>query len=215
MPTGLRFAGFSVVIYPADHIPAHVHVFGGGNSGLQNPIIVPLTGSAPENRRIHGQADEFAAATRRANERRATSRARRRHYDKRRGRIVVSLSNGLTFPPAIQRALRKPKRTTSRHRDQSSDSAFIFRSLTRTLPARPVRKYWLEVLMASQLGASGGSTRSVAKAAAARQWRAGWLAAQGCSQREACIQLYSRLCESSVRATSGTHHRVARFPGSP
>ena len=31
MPTVLRFGGFRVVIYPADHIPAHVHVFGGGN----------------------------------------------------------------------------------------------------------------------------------------------------------------------------------------
>jgi hypothetical protein len=26
MPTVLRFDGFNVVIYPADHIPAHVHV---------------------------------------------------------------------------------------------------------------------------------------------------------------------------------------------
>jgi hypothetical protein len=26
MPTVLRFDGFSVVVYPADHIPAHVHV---------------------------------------------------------------------------------------------------------------------------------------------------------------------------------------------
>ena len=34
MPTVLRFDGFRVVIYPADHIPAHVHVFGGGNEAV-------------------------------------------------------------------------------------------------------------------------------------------------------------------------------------
>jgi hypothetical protein len=36
MPTVLRFDGFSAVIYPADHIPAHVHVFGGGNEAVFN-----------------------------------------------------------------------------------------------------------------------------------------------------------------------------------
>lgn len=34
MPTVLRFDGFSVVVYPADHVPAHVHVFGGGNEAI-------------------------------------------------------------------------------------------------------------------------------------------------------------------------------------
>ena len=36
MPTVLRFDGFSVVIYPNDHIPAHVHIIGGGNEALFN-----------------------------------------------------------------------------------------------------------------------------------------------------------------------------------
>lgn len=36
MPTVWRFDGFSAVIYPNDHIPAHVHVFGGGNEALFN-----------------------------------------------------------------------------------------------------------------------------------------------------------------------------------
>ena len=36
MPTVLRFDGFNVVIYPADHVPAHVHVFGGGNEAIFN-----------------------------------------------------------------------------------------------------------------------------------------------------------------------------------
>ena len=36
MPTVLRFDGLSVVVYPADHIPAHVHVFGGGSEAIFN-----------------------------------------------------------------------------------------------------------------------------------------------------------------------------------
>jgi hypothetical protein len=36
MPTVLRFDGLSVVVYPADHIPSHVHVFGGGNEAVFN-----------------------------------------------------------------------------------------------------------------------------------------------------------------------------------
>ena len=36
MPTVLRFDGFNVIVYPADHIPAHVHVFGGGNEAIFN-----------------------------------------------------------------------------------------------------------------------------------------------------------------------------------
>ena len=36
MPTVLRFDGLSVVVYPADHIPAHVHVFGSGNEAVFN-----------------------------------------------------------------------------------------------------------------------------------------------------------------------------------
>ena len=36
MPMVLRFDGPSVVVYPADHIPAHVHVFGGGNEAVFN-----------------------------------------------------------------------------------------------------------------------------------------------------------------------------------
>jgi hypothetical protein len=36
MPTVLRLDGLSVVIYPADHRPAHVHVLGGGNEAVFN-----------------------------------------------------------------------------------------------------------------------------------------------------------------------------------
>jgi len=82
MPTVLRFDGFNVVVYPADHIPAHVHVFGGGNEAIFNlncpagPVVLrenygfprraiarickTLNDAVPmlcqEWRRIHGQA---------------------------------------------------------------------------------------------------------------------------------------------------------------
>jgi hypothetical protein len=36
MPTIFRFDGFNVVVYPADHVPAHVHVFGGGGEAVFN-----------------------------------------------------------------------------------------------------------------------------------------------------------------------------------
>jgi Domain of unknown function (DUF4160) len=81
MPTILRFDGFSVVVYPADHRPAHVHVFGGGNEAVfylncpAGPVMLrenygfsrraiatireALDGSVPtlcrEWRRIHGE----------------------------------------------------------------------------------------------------------------------------------------------------------------
>ena len=36
MPTVLRFDGYGVIVYPADHAPAHVHVFGGGKEAVFN-----------------------------------------------------------------------------------------------------------------------------------------------------------------------------------
>ena len=36
MPTVMLFDGFSVVVYPNDHIPAHVHVWGSGNEAVFN-----------------------------------------------------------------------------------------------------------------------------------------------------------------------------------
>jgi hypothetical protein len=78
----LRFVGYNVVVYPADHVPAHVHVFGGGHEAVFNlncptgPVVlrenygfsrraisrirnalderIPLL--CREWRRIHGQA---------------------------------------------------------------------------------------------------------------------------------------------------------------
>ncbi len=36
MPTVLRFDGLRVVVYPNDHLPAHVHVMGRGCEALFN-----------------------------------------------------------------------------------------------------------------------------------------------------------------------------------
>jgi hypothetical protein len=118
--------------------------------------------------------DEFAAATRRANERRATEpSATEAHYDKRRGRIVVSLSNGLelTFPPAIAEGLEKAKAHDLTDIEISPSGFGIhFPKLDAHLylPALLRGVFGSKSWMASQLGASGGSARSAAKAAAAR-----------------------------------------------
>ena len=69
MPTVLRFEGFSVVIYPNDHVPAHVHVFGGGSEALFNLNYPDGPVSLRENygfsraaiTRIRGQLDENIA----------------------------------------------------------------------------------------------------------------------------------------------------------
>jgi Domain of unknown function (DUF4160) len=34
MPTVLRFEGYRVAVYPNDHRPAHVHVFGAGSEAV-------------------------------------------------------------------------------------------------------------------------------------------------------------------------------------
>src|SRR3954469_54559 len=118
--------------------------------------------------------DEFTAATRRANERRATEpTATAVHYDKRRGRIVVSLSNGmeLTFPPAIAEGLEKAKAQDLTDIEISPSGFGIhFPKLDAHLylPALLRGVFGSKSWMASQLGAAGGSARSVAKAAAAR-----------------------------------------------
>jgi len=62
MPTVLRFDGFSVVIYPADHIPAHVHVFGGGNEAVFN-LNAPAASPDSEN---YGSRPGVRANSRRA-----------------------------------------------------------------------------------------------------------------------------------------------------
>jgi hypothetical protein len=36
MPTVLRIDGYAILIYFEDHVPAHVHVFSGGNETIIN-----------------------------------------------------------------------------------------------------------------------------------------------------------------------------------
>lgn len=51
MPTVLRFDGLRVVIYPADHRPAHVHVIGDGGEAV---FILHCPDGPPELRESYG-----------------------------------------------------------------------------------------------------------------------------------------------------------------
>ena len=51
MPTVLRLAGLRVVIYPADHRPAHVHVIGAGGEAV---FILNCPQGPVELREVHG-----------------------------------------------------------------------------------------------------------------------------------------------------------------
>jgi hypothetical protein len=118
--------------------------------------------------------DEFAAATRRAAERRATEPvAVAARYDRRRDRIVVSLNTGLelAFPPHIAQGLEKAAAADLRDIEISPSGFGIhFPKLDADLylPAMLQGVFGSKSWMAAQLGATGGSSRSAAKAAAAR-----------------------------------------------
>ena len=51
MPTVLRFDGLRVVIYPADHRPAHVHVIGAAGEAV---FILHCPDGPPELRESYG-----------------------------------------------------------------------------------------------------------------------------------------------------------------
>jgi len=51
MPTVLRFDGLRVVVYPADHRPAHVHVIGEGGEAV---FILHCADGPPEVRESYG-----------------------------------------------------------------------------------------------------------------------------------------------------------------
>ena len=94
-------------------------------------------------------------------------------YDRRRGRIIVSLSNGLelAFPPAIAQGLEKAKANDLTDIEISPSGFGIhFPKLDAHLylPALLRGVFGSKSWMASQLGAAGGAARSAAKAAAAR-----------------------------------------------
>ena len=118
--------------------------------------------------------DEFTAATRRAAARRATEPfALAARYDRRRSRIVVSLSTGLelAFPPHIAQGLEKAKPDDLTDIEISPSGFGIhFPKLDAHLhlPALLQGIFGSKSWMAAQLGASGGATRSAAKTTAAR-----------------------------------------------
>jgi hypothetical protein len=51
MPTVLRFDGLRVVIYPHDHRPAHVHVWGDGGEAV---FFLNCPDGPPELREVRG-----------------------------------------------------------------------------------------------------------------------------------------------------------------
>ena len=121
-----------------------------------------------------GKRDEFAAASRRAAERRTTDPiALTARYDRRRRRIVVSLSNGLdlAFPPHIVQGLEEATPADLADIEISPSGFGIHFPRIDThlyLPALLQGVLGSKRWMAAQLGAAGGKARSLAKAAAAR-----------------------------------------------
>ncbi|MEA2936844.1 MAG: hypothetical protein QOC56_348 [Alphaproteobacteria bacterium] len=119
--------------------------------------------------------DEFAAANRRAAERRAGEPfAIAARYDRRRDRIVVTLNTGLelAFPPRIAQGLENAKPADLGEVEISpSGSGIHFPKLDAHLylPAMLQGVFGSKTWMASQLGALGGRARSTAKALAARR----------------------------------------------
>jgi len=118
--------------------------------------------------------DEFAAATRRAAERRAAGPiAVSARYDRRRDRIVVSLNSGLelAFPPSLAEGLQDAAPADlSDIAVSPSGFGIHFPKLDAHLylPALLKGVFGSKAWMAAQLGAAGGRSRSRAKAAAAR-----------------------------------------------
>jgi hypothetical protein len=118
--------------------------------------------------------DEFVAATARAITRGAEEPgATAARYDRRRGRIVVCLNNGLelSFPPSIAQGLENAK-TGDLTDIEISPSGFgiHFPRLDAHLhlPALPRGVFGSKSWMAAQLGTAGGAARSPAKAVAGR-----------------------------------------------
>jgi hypothetical protein len=63
MPTILRHAGFRVVIYPADHRPAHVHAIGHGGEAI---FDLRCPNGPPALRETYGLSRSEVAAARAA-----------------------------------------------------------------------------------------------------------------------------------------------------
>jgi hypothetical protein len=118
--------------------------------------------------------DEFAAATRRAERRRAMEPvAVAARYDRRRDRIVVSLNSGLelAFPPAMAEGLQAATPSELANIEISPSGLGIhFPRVDADLyvPGLLSGMFGSKTFMAAELGRAGGKTRSAAKSAAAR-----------------------------------------------
>lgn len=118
--------------------------------------------------------DEFTAATRRGEKRRANEPiATAAHYDRRRDRVVVSLSSGieLAFPPAIAEGLQNAAPAELANVEISpSGLGLHFPRLDADLyvPSLLTGTFGSKRFMAAELGRAGGKARSAAKSAAAR-----------------------------------------------
>jgi hypothetical protein len=135
MVTVLRAQGLRVVIFTDDHDPAHVHVFGDGETKINllgpngRPALVWATGAARSEVRKAMQSSstnstsclrigrtsmadltdaEIDAALARGEAAHQTEpRATSVRYDRRHKRVVISLTNGCTFsfPPRLAQGL--------------------------------------------------------------------------------------------------------------
>jgi len=120
------------------------------------------------------KSDEFTVATRRGARRRAAGPiAVSARYDRRRDRVVVSLSTGLelAFPPRIAQGLEHAAPADLADIELSPSGFGIhFPKLDAHLylPALLQGGFGSKAGMAAQLGAAGGRARSAGKAAAAR-----------------------------------------------
>ncbi len=118
--------------------------------------------------------DEFTAATRRGATRRASEPiATAVCYDRRRDRVVVSLSTGaeLAFPPRIVQGLENATLAELSEIEISPSGFGIhFPKLDADLylPSLLQGIFGSKAWMAAQLGAAGGRARTKAKSAAAR-----------------------------------------------
>jgi hypothetical protein len=119
--------------------------------------------------------DMFGEATARgARRRKAGPVAVAARYDKRRGRIVVSLSSGieLAFPPHVAEGLAgAAPGALERIEVSPSGLGLHWPKLDADLylPALLEGAFGSKRWMAAQLGAAGGRSRSAAKASAARE----------------------------------------------
>ena len=119
--------------------------------------------------------DTFEEATARgARRRKAGPQAVAARYDRRRGRIVVSLSSGLelAFPPHVAEGLAGAA-PAALERIEISPSGLGLHwpklDADLYLPALLEGAFGSKRWMAAQLGAAGGRARSAAKASAARE----------------------------------------------